>query len=84
MTTFKSAHVYYGQSRYDLNAELFPPTIDNPEQALPLIETAVNHVKHGFGNRWFALTHHFVPAFPGISPAYHIFMRDGINVAYVE
>ena len=81
MSKFHHAHVYYGQNRYDLNADLFPPMIDNnnPEQALPAIQAAVDRQKR-INPR---LEYGFVPGFQDVSPPFHIYFADGIRIGYV-
>lgn len=86
MARFHSAHTFYGESRYDLTAELFPPQIDNtaPKKALPEIQACVN--RQVVCGRSIPLQYGFVPGFKvddkEISPPFHVFWRDGVHILY--
>lgn len=85
MIKFKNATISYGSSDYPMSEHLFPATLVDPVFDLPYIEEAVSR---GRGNVHFELDYHFVPPFyqdgVEISPPYHIYMCDGIRVAYIE
>lgn len=86
MARFHSAHTFYGESRYDLTAELFPPRINDaaPEAALPEIQVSVN--RQVVCGRHIPLQYGFVPGFSigeqEISPPFHVYWRDGVHVLY--
>ena len=81
MIRFHQATASYGSSDYRLTEQLFPQTLQDPVGEMSLIEVAIR--RHHPGLK-FELEHHITPAFPEFNvPSFHIYMCNGIRVAYI-
>lgn len=82
MTKFYKATVSYGSSDYPMTELHFPKTLQDPPNQVSLVEAAVSR-QHP--NWKFKLEYFHTPAFPDFNvPAFHVFICNGIRIAYVD